>query len=1113
MRPPMCHSSASKRFSFVVLCLYMVWTTAEEMLQMEPRQLTDAECPATCFGYTCLFLLDYEDNAGDVYTCSILESQYGCDCSGCDCCVSTDAGATDQYGDGCDEYAASPGWCGNYDDPAFSSNEMCCGCGGGVSSGVSSGCPVVSEGWTCDQYYASNPAYTCEMLEMTWGYDCSGCTCGATSPPSVSSQPTATPNPTPAPITCQTLEQLINAVANAEDGSAPINIVQDLTFTETISVYGVAVRIFSSTLAILYGGNAVGFFDVDEGGSLTLEYLTFVNGAGVINSGTWMYGGAFHVYDSSTFFMSDCSVSHSNADYGGVVTVAADSEGTFVRTRFHDNMARVSGGVFFVASGATVEIRDCVLESNLATDGGVIRINTATVKVSRSRFAYNRAIFDGGVCDGTGISFSNSSFEYNQAGADGGVLHGSADLVDCKISSNEAASGGGALYATATTTITGTDIANCHASNQGAAIYSAAAVSVRVSDSRIRNFNSSWYSLGCLNRAFGAADSNGQMCGAYSGHAEYCSIADDADFTATEMCCGCGGGVVSFGDMVSSDAHILFQEESDEDVETVFVLDTVEFDSNQQSALFSSGASYFAVRNCLGLSADDTTNAEVLSCAHSHIGDYCSPDDCTDTASSVGFECYCFPDGTKIDPDLGSCDNTGQIVVPITSYTMIASKADGFSSTIVLFSNAGDLVLPYEMHIKENPESLVWVASPVAGNLSRCEYGNITLSLSTETLESRDEIYTTTFELVSGSFAEASRRVPITVHVLVTAKPVAANSVVTLTNIEAVIVSGVLKFEVKSVDSTFLTVRDGSNIIYQATLSHETAASVLCTVASYDSDADRHLGECALPKLVAGEFFLTVLLGSRVVDGDAKSVMVTQCPETFVLDASDGDRSCTCPPGRYMLGSTCTECAAGTVKPASGLNEASCIECETEDGETSNAQRTNCTCAAGYYRDAREACLLCPAGVTCLEGSNHHLTDWQLNPGYWRSDAGSENVFKCRFGLKSCPEQLDDICMNTKYPLCACGYAGPLCSECDASDPGHPFFLSWVGSSCLSCDDGTSHVPTVVLVVLCTVAAVIFVKSFESEKLKTSRAFRRFQRLYRTGSIKFGIIVFTCQVR
>ena len=49
-------------------------------------------------------------------------------------CTSTDNGAIDDFGDVCVDYEPNPiAWCGNYDDPDFTSNEMCCECGGGIN--------------------------------------------------------------------------------------------------------------------------------------------------------------------------------------------------------------------------------------------------------------------------------------------------------------------------------------------------------------------------------------------------------------------------------------------------------------------------------------------------------------------------------------------------------------------------------------------------------------------------------------------------------------------------------------------------------------------------------------------------------------------------------------------------------------------------------------------------------------------------------------------------------------------------------------------------------------------------------------------------------------------
>lgn len=51
-------------------------------------------------------------------------------------CVNTNApGNVDSYGDDCPAYDSHTNWCGNYDTDNFVSNEHCCACGGGSTSG------------------------------------------------------------------------------------------------------------------------------------------------------------------------------------------------------------------------------------------------------------------------------------------------------------------------------------------------------------------------------------------------------------------------------------------------------------------------------------------------------------------------------------------------------------------------------------------------------------------------------------------------------------------------------------------------------------------------------------------------------------------------------------------------------------------------------------------------------------------------------------------------------------------------------------------------------------------------------------------------------------------
>ena len=53
-------------------------------------------------------------------------------------CIDTTNGATDSAGDGCTYYASYQHDCSFYDDTDFSSNAMCCSCGGGTQAGEAS---------------------------------------------------------------------------------------------------------------------------------------------------------------------------------------------------------------------------------------------------------------------------------------------------------------------------------------------------------------------------------------------------------------------------------------------------------------------------------------------------------------------------------------------------------------------------------------------------------------------------------------------------------------------------------------------------------------------------------------------------------------------------------------------------------------------------------------------------------------------------------------------------------------------------------------------------------------------------------------------------------------
>ena len=144
-------------------------------------------------------------------------------------CTNLDDGATDPFGDGCDAYAQMPGWCGLYDSDVFSSEEMCCGCGGGEydnGDGDYPGCTSSDDGAAdpfgdgCDAY-AQVPGW-CGLYDsedFTSDDMCCACpnggSCAPSAVPTTAAVPT-TPSPspegaTPPPTVC--FEDCLGVVA------------------------------------------------------------------------------------------------------------------------------------------------------------------------------------------------------------------------------------------------------------------------------------------------------------------------------------------------------------------------------------------------------------------------------------------------------------------------------------------------------------------------------------------------------------------------------------------------------------------------------------------------------------------------------------------------------------------------------------------------------------------------------------------------------------------------------------------------------------------------------------------------------------------------------------
>ena len=126
---------------------------------------------STCYDHDCDYWVANGPSSGsasgyDEYTCEIMESEFDCDCGGCDC----------------------------------------------VNS-VPSNCEDTCFGYTCDYWIVTGPssesnadydAYTCEIMESVFNCDCGGCEC-PTPAPTLSPTPLPTVVPFPAPTPEPTL--------------------------------------------------------------------------------------------------------------------------------------------------------------------------------------------------------------------------------------------------------------------------------------------------------------------------------------------------------------------------------------------------------------------------------------------------------------------------------------------------------------------------------------------------------------------------------------------------------------------------------------------------------------------------------------------------------------------------------------------------------------------------------------------------------------------------------------------------------------------------------------------------------------------------------------------
>ena len=176
-----------------------------------------------------------------------------------DDCMNTDGGALDPYNDGCDEYVGNTDWCGGYDDDDFTSNAMCCACGGGRIAPTSS---------------PTNPTPLPTTAVPT-----------ASVPPTSSTMPTPAPTSSAAPTVprVSSFDELKAALATAECSSSYENceilVSNDIEVAEELVILGnVTIRSAKSEKVVLDAQGQNRIVQVSENAHLIMSGMVLRNG-------------------------------------------------------------------------------------------------------------------------------------------------------------------------------------------------------------------------------------------------------------------------------------------------------------------------------------------------------------------------------------------------------------------------------------------------------------------------------------------------------------------------------------------------------------------------------------------------------------------------------------------------------------------------------------------------------------------------------------------------------------------------------------------------------------------------------------------------------------------
>lgn len=238
-------------------------------------------------------------------------------------------------------------------------------------------------------------------------------------------------------------------------------ICLDGTFTFTADqgplLFDHNLTIFGLDAAVLDGAEVSGLLQGNDGVGLTVQNLTFVNGASV-SGGAISVNGELVVQDST--FENNVAT-----DDGGAIYVFNNAPVTIERSTFANNASQEDGGAVFIQTSdgdtdTSVRIVDSTFTDNVAGDlegfgysGGAIFTNVDDdLMIEGSTFLRNSATQFGGAAYGNSVLIDESTFIDNVARAGGAVYGVSVAANQSTFTTNEADEGGAIFAAEAVST-------------------------------------------------------------------------------------------------------------------------------------------------------------------------------------------------------------------------------------------------------------------------------------------------------------------------------------------------------------------------------------------------------------------------------------------------------------------------------------------------------------------------------------------------------------------------------------------------------------------------------------------------------------------------------------